>query len=406
MAMEYGDRATDYLTSTQGVVQAGRRLRSSLAEDRGHRDFAIRRLERAADQHGQHDASLHAFMFSALKNTPDAQRAIRERTTEDSLVTVMTELQVANVLLAAANATGEITPSGEQGDSRLLDDAIARLDSTSRTLERALVSPLESGTHAGRFGFAPDLSVLAPAATTDAAAPAVQAEIEAYRQRATDTLSTLVSEAQTVIVGVFQALSKLDGSKIASALGNLGDAVGEIPTYGRLFTQGIEKIASALRGLVELLGTDALSAIKERLSAAWKKLSSGEAVTQALELLFQVENTKDKIASIVVTPTLTRGRLDESTKALADLEVRFKETMAIWSAVRAAVVFGAAIVGAAAIIPVVAPIAGPAELVAVALYVTIIAGVTLLGLDYADSGDILKRVDGVGKIVERVRTSS
>lgn len=387
MTANHAVYTSDYLLSTQSVLHAGGRLRNVLDADRATREYAITRLERAAEQHETGGTGYRTFMFSELETTTEADKAIRERVTEDVLISVLTDLQVANVLMAAGQALGE---TGEKAEPRRLDEALLRLENTTRAVERSLPSPLAIGAEPGRFGFAEAVTI--PAVVQSADLPSA---IETFRHRSNETLSTLVNEARGVVASVITVLSQLDEEKVLAGLSKLGVQVQELPRIGRLFRWGVEKLEGAIDALIGLLGSEALARIKAQVEKVWQDVKEGKYVAQALEWAFGVEATRTDIEEILRSEGLRQEALDKAGNALDQLASAFKENMSITRGLTSAVTFGCTLL---------TPLASPQlALVAASAYAVILAAVVLIGMDYADSGRILQRVRGVREIASSVR---
>jgi len=380
---------SDYLLSAQSVLYASRRLRNVLDADRATLEYAITRLERAAQQYEDGGTGYRAFMFSELETTPEAEKATRERLTEDALASVLTDLQVANVLMAAGLTLGE---TGEKIEPRRLDEALLGLENTTRIIERSLASPLAEGAAPGRFGFTEEVAV--PEAIQSADLPSA---IETFRSRSDETLTTLVNETQGVVTSGVTALSRIDQEKVVAALSNLGLQIQALPKVGRLFRQGVEKLEGAIDALIRLLGSEALAQIKAKVEEVWRKVQEGEYVAQALEWAFGVEATRTHIAEILHSEGLKPEALDEASNALDRLAIKFEENMAMVQGLMSAVTLAGTVLA-------LTPLAGPElALLTASAYVLILAAVILIGMDYADSGRILQRVPGVGEIASSVR---
>jgi len=389
MTSNHSVLTSDYLLSTQSVLNAGKRLRNLIDADRATLEYAITRLERAAQQHEDGGTGYRAFMFSELETATEADKAMRERLTEDALASVLADLQVANVLIAAGQTLGE---TGERAEPRFLNEALLRLENTTRTIEQSLASPLAEGVEPGRFGFAEE--VAAPEAVQSADLPSA---IETLKSRSDETLTALVNEAQGVMTSVLTALDKIDKAKVTAALSNLGFQVQALPRVGRLFRQGVEKLEGAIDALIRLLGSEALAQIKAKVEEIWQKVKEGEYVAQTLKWAFGVEATRTHIAEILGSEGLERAALDEASNALSQLVIKFKENMAMAQGLTSAVTLAGTLL-------VLTPLAGPElALVTASAYVLILAAVVLIGMDYADSGRILQRVRGVGEIANSVR---
>lgn len=386
MTTDHAIHTSDYLLSTQSVLYAGRRLQNVLDAERATIEYAVTRLERAAQQHETGGAGYRAFMFSELETTPEAEKATREWLTEDMLASVLTDLQVANVLMAAGQTIGE---TGEKAEPHLLDEAILRLENTTRTMDRSLASPLAEGGVPRRFGFAEE--VTAPEAVQS---PDLPAAIKTFRSRSDETLDTLVNDAQGVVTSVLTALDKIDVAKVVAALSNIGHNVPALPRVGRLFRQGVEKLERGIDALINLLGSEMLAQIKDKVEQVWQRVKEGEHVTQVMGWAFRVEDTRAHISEILRSEGLKREQLDDASNALMPLAITFKENMAMAERMAAAVTVGGAVLT-------LIPLAGPSPALMTAFaYLLILSAVLLIGMDYADSGLPLQRVRGVKEIAQ------
>jgi hypothetical protein len=388
MAADQVAYASNYLQSIESVLYSGRRLRGVLDEGHATREDAATQLEHAAEQHTTGRAGYHAFMFSALEAAPGPQQPLRERVTEDVLASVVTDLQVANVLLAAGQATGE---TDQPGDSRLLDEALLRLESTAQTVNQAIGSPLEGGAVPGRFGFA-------AAAPQTIQSPDLPAAIQTFHQQANETLDALVSEAQGAVRGVIDALSKVDTDKVIEALGTFGQQMRELPRVGRLIRQGVAALEAAIAGLVNLMGSAALAGVRDRIERLWQQVKDGQYLSQGLTWAFDVEATRTRITEILRSSQLGHAAVDAASNDLTKLRTNFRETMELARGAVAAVTLAGTVLA-------LTPLVGLGLALAVAsTYLVILASVILLGMDYADSGLVLRRVRGVGEIASSLHS--
>jgi len=388
MAGEHAAYAKKYLQNTQSVVFAGRRLLDALDEGPATLAYAIDGLEDASQEHEAGGTGYRAFMFASLDAAPPADKATRERMTEDALAAVLTDVQVANVLLAAGHTLGE---TGEKVPPSLLEGALTELETTRQSIEQPLTAPLV-GVQPGRFGF-----LGATAAAEPVVSPDVPSAIEAFRRRAQDTLAALVIDAQGTVSTVMKALDKLDKQKVLEALSRLGDQVQELPRVGRLFRRGVETLSGAIHALGRLLGGEIIARIKDRVEKLWQDAKAGKLVAQGLEYVFGVEATKKQVEDIMRLDGLDRGALDQASTSLQALSARFKENMAMAKNLTSAVTLAGTLLGLASL-------AAPSFVLLTAVaYLVIVAAVVLIGADYADSGSLLQRVRGVGQIAASLR---
>jgi hypothetical protein len=102
----------------------------------------------------------------------------------------------------------------------------------------------------------------------------------------------------------------------------------------------------------------------------------------------------DRIDEILSKDGLRIESLDDASNALARLKQAFKENMEILSAVVAAI----SLIGALLILT--PAIGAQAALISASINAMILGAVVLIGMDYTDSGVLLKRVRGVREITE------
>src|SRR5215216_5634973 len=95
-----------YLNNNASVVTAGRQLQNILGRDSSTLEFAITQLEEAAKAQDTGTNSYRAFMFSALEETKETQKERRQKINGDILATVVADLQVGSVFVAAGQAVG------------------------------------------------------------------------------------------------------------------------------------------------------------------------------------------------------------------------------------------------------------------------------------------------------------
>jgi len=386
MSGNHVGNTTDYLSGTQVVLSAGRQIRAFLDADPATLEYAVTRLERAAQEYEGRGSDYRAFMFSELDSTDEAEREIRQRLTEDVLATVLTDFEVANVMIAAGQTMGE---TGEKAEKRFLDDALLRLDITTRALERSLPSPLTVGTVPGRFGFAE--AVIPP---QEIKSPDLMSAIQTFKRSSDETLTRLVSEAQGVGTSVVTSLSKLPEEKVLAALSKLGEQVQELPMIGRLFRQGVTKLLRAIDSLIRFLGKGALNLIKVKIEQIWQKIKDGQYLADVLNWAFEVEPTRSKIDEILNSKGLDPAVLDEASNALGRLSITFEEKMKMAEGLAKALTLAGTLLA-------LTPLSGAALTILVAsTYGLILAAVVLIGMDYADSGRILQRVRGVREIAD------
>lgn len=380
--------SSEYILATESVITAGRRLQRSLSAGASPAklEYAIVGLEHAAEMQESNGVAYHNFMFSELAATTEAEKSTRERMMEDMLSSVLTDVQIANVLMAAGQAVGEL---GEQKQPQKLGEALRRLENTSQIVGQSLASPLKNGAEPGRFGFAEEAGAPEVVNSVD-----LDSAIKTFKHRSDETLASLVKDAQEVVMSAFKALSDISADKVLEALSKLGEAIGGLSGAGRLLSQGVKKLENAVNSLTRLLGGDLLKKVKEPVKKIWDVLKDGKYVSGPLELSFGVKATKDQIDEILKSGNLKLGPLDEASNTLAKLKQAFKENMEILANLVTAVSV------AGTILVLIPAIGAQAALVAASINCLILGAVVLIGMDYADSGMMLNRVRGVREVAK------
>lgn len=370
---------SDYLSSTQAVLQSGKLLRSLRDADPATREYAVTQLERAAQRHQNNGADFRSFMFTETAGRA-ADQNITERAGEDVLATIMTDLNIASMLMASGQSIGELGP---QTDAELLDETLSAVGNSVRIVEGSLPGPLDRASP-GRFGFSEG-----PAESV-APSPDLPTAIQNFRTSSEASLKVLIEGAKDAVMTIIRALTKLDINKVMEALGQIGSAI-ELPRVGRLFREGVDLLKSVLENLKNWLGKDLVEKVKEQVEKIWDKLKEGEYVASAIEWAFGVDTAREDIARILESNGLKQSALDEGSLAFTQLGVAFKENMGLLQGIAGAVTVAGALLF---LIPGMGP---QLTLAAASIYVLILGAVVLIGRDYADSGP-LQRVRGVREI--------
>jgi hypothetical protein len=380
--MDENDTLKSMLKGTEAIINAGRRLGEALREKTGQ-PSAVTAIEQAVEHYDGIATNYQKFKFSQINTIQDLDKATSTQLTEDVLASLLLDLQVANVLMVAGSAVGEMDRSAETED---LDDALNRLGSTRRTIEQSLTRALD-----GRFGFT------ATAASEPSQSPDLASAIESFKNQADEAIQAIVVGAGTVVKKGIIAISKLDPIEALKGLVHLGETPDRLEKTGRLFRYGIEKLNGAVESLINLFGNDAFKQIREKVQELWNEFAKGgEYVGRTLEFLFGVEATRAMVSKAAAMKSSDRDVFDLASGDLAALATRFKGNMEIASGLVSAVTYGS-------IFLVFTPLAGPPlALFAASVYFLIVGAVLLIGDDYADSHDIINRVRGVRQITASV----
>jgi hypothetical protein len=341
-------------------------------------ELAISQLEQAAAEHEDDALAVQALMF---RETPVADtRADGTGDAGDVLATVLADLDVANVLIAAGHSVDE---AGAPGDRQFLTDAIRRLDATTGALERAAQNLGDT-----------ELGFTEPSALPQRLeSPDLATAISSFRARANETLTSIARNAEDATTTVTDSLRKLDPQAVMAALGKLGEAAPKLASAGRLLRQGIAKLERAIGSLGRLLEGTPLDRVRKDVLALWEDVKSGRLLGRVLAGLLDVDGISKRVQEMLATDHLVRERLDEGSGELSALAVRFESEMSVVKRIASAVALAAAVIG-------LTQIATPTvTLVIAGVYALIVATVVVIAMDYTGSHQLLDRVRGVNDIV-------
>lgn len=389
-----------YALANESIITAGKYLQNVLDEDFSTLDYAITQLDEAANNQDKGAKSYRAFMFTALESTKPAEKAKRGRVTEDVFSTIMTDLQIGSVLIAAGEAVGETGEEAKQPGRLLLNQALDDLETINPVIARGLSSPIAAAGGAGRFNFS--------SAADDPKSPLIKSSddasaISTFRTTAERTMDTFVGGFREVVVRIGEALveplKKIDMLDLLEKLGEPLKAIGG--AIGRLIKKGIKKIRSAIDALVALIGNESLTRIRDHIKDLWNETGQKSLDGWTRELLAKfmgVEATRKIVKDLPADP-LRKETVDAASNELSRLVQPFKNEMEMSKKMVSAISLVAAILF-------ILPLAGQkVALFAAIFYLLVLSRALLVSMDYCDSGAILRRVRGVGEIANSLRAS-
>lgn len=368
--------ASGYLATTRSVLVEAQHLESLLRVDPDAAEVAIDDLATAA---GHQDATGDASLGFTSRTT----EAAPEGTTEEVLAGALAELQVANVLMAAGQATGE---GGVAGDPSLLARAIGELDDTLTALDRGALDT-------GRLGFAVPASAPRQSPDDTTALARLQEDVETM-------VGTVVEDSGEVVSGLVKKLGELVPEQITEAMSRLGEHMESLPKVGRVLRIGLRKLEKVLNLLSRLVGKDNGDRVREKVQGLWERIRSGEMVGSILDDILDLEGTRTHVAATLPATGVARAKVDLAAQELADLRSRFDGALKTVKAVAEAA--GLALVVAGVVALVVVELGALLGAITALIYLAIIGAVILLGMDYLDSRLDLRRVEGVRSIVNRL----
>lgn len=389
--------ATSKVTlDAQAVLDAGRLVKTFLGNDRSL-PFALNQLEAAAERHETGVDGLVSLGFAELELPHPANEAVdaneaadaNEAVEHDLLVSVLADLDVAGVLLAAGQASGDGVAA--RGDPLLLDRALDRLSETTRSMAAGETAVLQLG-----FG-EPEPPKPEPGSAN------LQDAADRLRQRTSEVLSTLSKETGAVAGQVVTALRHMAPQAVTDAIEKLGDAVPAVPKTGRLIGRGLRILSRALQTLSRLVGVDVLAKVRAWVGGLWARAQQGTLLEPALGHLFGSADTMALTSELIGRASDDdKAALDRASSELGALTAGFSGVGGTLKTLvsRVAVVTGLAFV-AAQLFPPVAPWVAPAAALA---YVLVLAVAVVVGMDYADTGFDRGHIAGARRVLERIAT--
>jgi tetrahydromethanopterin S-methyltransferase subunit A len=384
----------DFLLSIRALAFAGQDLQDALAQgDADARDFAIAELEQAYTRYDQASEGYRAFMLGRLGTTRSPVQA--ERVSIDALGSVVADLQVAHVLLAAGQSIGELeTPTAltrSMDAPSPLAEALQSLNNTARDLRQALAMPISQPVVAtrGLFG-SPQPVVIEPVQS-----PSFEQALDTFRSTAMDTLEHMVDGVHKAIRSCIEAISGLDEKAILSALEMLVGELGALPEVGRLVRLAVDRLKKAITAILTFLGDEVMDALKAKLKELVQQWLSARQIDIELRKVLNIQATQKFIEEVSARPDLSGDRLDRASTAIKVLRARFDgHVETIGQASKTVAVVGGLLVTSG--------LGVKAVLLAAVAYLAIIAWAVGMGIDYTDSGRILNRVQGIGTIAREL----
>ncbi|MCA2624926.1 MAG: hypothetical protein IM507_12540 [Microcystis sp. M20BS1] len=368
MVAFYEDELNQYLERAESVVQAGQQLQALFNEPEEMRQFAIDNLERAAQDYGNEGTTYRNFMFSEL----ESEKADKEPAVQGTLVSVLNDIQVANVLIASGQALGE---TGEVQDPEILRQTLRQLEETAQHIKQTLAN------------FAEDSSTSDNRNTR-----------EIFRKDSEEALNTFVDEAANVATSIFDELSRnTDRLNIGDLLTRLAsDILNQLSEVGRLIKQGVQFIKEAFNSLLRLLGEANLGSfidnLKNTAKEIWDKFKeSGSPLEQSIAWAFGVEDVRSRRDEKLLQ-NLNEQSLIDGSNELKELKNNFTKEMKI---------VGGLVIVTFSVSLLLHFWPDPTLLqVIIGLYWLLLLFVIFRGIDYTDSRGGISLVRGVGIIVD------
>lgn len=382
------------MKDVRAVVAAGQALEVALDADPPVRRVAARRLESALVRQETGKEALSALMFATAEREP-----VPETTSlalEETLGSVLLEVQVANVSLLGGAVVGE---AGISGSRQAYQEALQELRSTAKQLDEAISAADGAVPIDGQLGF----RVRTRRDSGEIASSTLAGARTKLSTAVDTTFNGIVDESRTIATAVWEEASKLPGSKVLDdVIGLARDLRLPVDSLGKLIACGLRRLHAAINALKRLFGLAGAEEAKAHVEGIWSELRAGDDVLRrALSRLYGAERAM-AAKERAIGADVPRGRLDEASSALNVLAERFRESMRLARKLLRALVVASEFVGALVVF---VPGVNLHHLALTAAgFLFLLTGVVLSGMDYTDSGLDLGRVRGVRAVIGELAT--
>jgi hypothetical protein len=320
----------------------------------------------AADEHEGEATKTRHQMFAEIEVEEQPEHLL-----SDVMATILSDLHVANTLMAAGNVTQE---TDADPNPELLNQAVFELQDTDflhEEMERL-------------FAFSAE-----PKKSKDLASAR-----DSFRRSGDEALDRLISAAKDASGSLITAMKKVDGQKLLGALSGLSGPLDDLPKTGNLFRKGIEKIQQAFDLLRRMLDSQLVIEVKAKLAELWSKIETGTWGDALLGWTFNASAVRELLSKAAAVDDVCADRLDRATDSFGPLVETFTIEMKWAKTITSAVSF------ASGLLVLVGVTAGSSVLFLAGAYLSILTAILLMGRDSAGSGKLFHGNRGVRSIGE------
>jgi hypothetical protein len=330
--------------------------------------FAAQQLKDAAQESETQETQKRNFMFSELEDSKIAH-VEKEKNAQSVLTSVLADVQVAEVLIAAGQAIGEIGETGEKIDAVYLQESLNRLEETTQTLKQLQIVTSYSPDHP----------------CTD---------LKTFQKCSHETLKTIVDQAKKGVEAIGKGLQGIDKISVLPILAELGSKIQQFPGIGDLVRQGIHMMGKAINDLARLLKEKIPPELTEKIQQVWQDFTNGQSLNVTLTWAFGIESIQNEIDQLLPENEAAADKLEKAYYDLIELTKTYQEKMTIVQK------FGAVVSPIGALLAFTPLVNQGLSLFMASTYLTILAVILLIGMDYSDGRGAFGVVNGVGKIVQ------
>lgn len=375
-----------FVIGAKGVAGAVEMLRTAIVDGSANDvDFASDLVAQAADSYLGNSVTYQKKKFDEIADTKTT--AQQERGAGDLMTSALVDLEVANTLLAAAQAA---SPEGSEAALSELDTSSARLNK----LVNKVALPLgrqETKISTARFGFDSTLAVaVSPISSVDIVAAKTN-----YEKQVADVFASLVSDSKKIVLAGFEAIRNLSFQELLNSLGGVGKVALKIPQVSRVVTKAIEIISRAIEKICSVLSVqhrlETVRDIAQRVQEYIK--DPAKSLDDLLAVIFGVNAAKARVRDMIGSTSAPKEAIDNGAVELMQLRSRFGEQMSVVGLIIDGVTTAKSITGF--FLP-----AASTDVIFGSLHVLSISYTVMAGMDFADIEGSPNFVQGIIGISE------
>ncbi len=342
--------------------------------DQTNIDASLEELANAYDRYAKPAAA-----FSSSFGSGEAVSG--EQIAAAALASSLVDLRVADLLVKAAQASGELEG---QADAAAINESATHLNDTILALQG---SP---GLAAGptRFSFGePGQAQPVPVP----ASPDLLTAKNTYIQQINDIYNRLITDSTALLMGTFKGVDQLDLTQVQQGV-KQATAFFDLAVSGKFLSRILDAVQRAVKTLRELAGDEGMKQVEDRVSKEIEQVKNGEQALQTfLKFTYQSDQSQKAISGWITASDRGIVEIDMGRQKLDNLRKDAEKTFVLFNQIISTIHSLSGPVGW-----ILGKVGGTAPLdLVMACFLFIVADIALLrGMDYADTTKVLKFVDG------------
>ncbi|HVN54170.1 MAG TPA: hypothetical protein VMT46_07550 [Anaerolineaceae bacterium] len=345
-------------------------------------DASLNDLIVAYDQYAHPAAAFSgSFAFSEAAGQPGVSVASGGQTVNAALASSLVDLQVANLLTKAAQASGEIEG---QADAAAISESVTNLNDTIQALQ----GRAGAATGPARYSFGESSQA---EATPAPASPDLLTAKNTYLQLINDIYASLLADSIVLLTGTFKGLDQLDLGQVQQGVKQALSFL-NLDVSGKFLSRIVDAVQRSFKTLRDMAGDQAMQQIEDRVNKEIGEVKKGEKALQAfLIFAYQADQSQKSISGWLETTNCGIAEIDTGRQRLVDLHSDQEKTFNLFNQIISA------LHSLSSPIEWILKKAGgtaPLDLVMACLLFIVVDFALLRGMDFADTTTLLKFVDG------------